>query len=547
MTRQASMTSMKGFPIAHIFHPSIPPMHAVVNNHNRNIDYWTVKRKFAEIVSTNDVNKIYSISNELRRVLSAITALNFYQGDIPSVMIRIQPENMSPFIIDISTGEHDDYIIQTLDVGTFAPFGEQCICSAVNKKELECIKETISKYCVKDKIMFPVSSIGNDISSDLVRRKMNDLPESPTGNNLEALAPGIEKLKQTSIEMVTLLNTLQPGGKCIITGDFQKELAYLQNVILYNVSSLRLDFLGYNAQIIQRSDNTCELTINEPLKNQEISTGNININCPLKDIYNEIRRLNVIFSCGTGDIVDLSSLDLRNVDLDYYDFTDKHMANTILNPFKLNSTNFTNANMFQVNFVSSTQNATIPWDYLLKITPVLISISDMYSEEKIKFVESCLNEPGDITEEQLKIMRFAIIKSIPRATLTDKLENELTKEIYKSSSKIINCLNRIKLPEMKEFSSEKIYDYIDIIIEDYENIKENAYLVVPQINYTMDLNIEDSSSEELLSDNTLEKDENSPDNGFEVGEYNTYEAYNSEKQYFTREDYTYDYDLLNAI
>ncbi|EIB8544036.1 hypothetical protein K9O14_003894, partial [Escherichia coli] len=81
----------------------------------------------------------------------------------------------------------------------------------------------------------------------------------------------------------------------------------------------------------------------------------------------------------------------------------------------------------------------------------------------------------------------------------------------------------------------------------YENIKENAYLVVPQINYTMDLNIEDSSSEALLSDNTLEKDENSPDNGFEVGEYNTYEAYNSEKQYFTREDYTYDYDLLNAI
>ncbi len=122
---------MKGFPIAHIFHPSIPPMHAVVNNHNRNIDYWTVKRKFAEIVSTNDVNKIYSISNELRRVLSAITALNFYQGDVPSVMIRIQPENMSPFIIDISTGEHDDYIIQTLDVGTFAPFGEQCTCSAL--------------------------------------------------------------------------------------------------------------------------------------------------------------------------------------------------------------------------------------------------------------------------------------------------------------------------------------------------------------------------------------------------------------------------------
>ncbi len=69
----------------------------------------------------------------------------------------------------------------------------------------------------------------------------------------------------------------------------------------------------------------------------------------------------------------------------------------------------------------------------------------------------------------------------------------------------------------------------------------------PKLIILVDLNIEDSSSEELLSDNTLEKDENSPDNGFEVGEYNTYEAYNSEKQYFTREDYTYDYDLLNAI
>ncbi|OKW29073.1 hypothetical protein AWP71_17965 [Escherichia coli] len=198
-------------------------------------------------------------------------------------------------------------------------------------------------------------------------------------------------------------------------------------------------------------------------------------------------------------------------------------------------------------FLSSTQNVTISWGYLLKITPVLISISDMYSEEKIKFVESCLNELGDITEEQLKIMRFAIIKSIPRATLTDKLENELTKEIYKSSSKINNYLNRIKLPEMKGFSSEKIDYYIDIIIKDYESVKENAYLIDPKINYNTDLNIEDSSSEEFLSDNTLEKDENSPDNCFEVVKYNTYEAYNSENQYFTREDYTYNYDLLNAI
>ncbi|HCL7401594.1 hypothetical protein NLO37_12350, partial [Escherichia coli] len=89
--------------------------------------------------------------------------------------------------------------------------------------------------------------------------------------------------------------------------------------------------------------------------------------------------------------------------------------------------------------------------------------------------------------------------------------------------------------------------YIDIIIKDYESVKGNAYLIDPNINYNTDLNIEDSSSEEFLPDNTLEKDENSPDNGFEVVKYNTYEAYNSEKQYFTREDYTYDYDLLNAI
>ncbi|MCG3004843.1 hypothetical protein KZ291_30060, partial [Escherichia coli] len=208
---------------------------------------------------------------------------------------------------------------------------------------------------------------------------------------------------------------------------------------------------------------------------------------------------------------------------------------------------FTNANMFQVNFVSSKQNATISWDYLLKITPVITSINDMYSEEKIKLVESCLNALGDITEEQLKIMRLAIIESIPRATLTDELENELTKEIYKSSSKINNYLSRIKLPEMKAFSLEKIDYYIDIIIKDYESVKENAYLIVPKINYNTDLNIEDSSSEEFLPDNTIEKDENSPDNCFEVVKYNTYEAYNSEKQYYTREDYTYDYDLLNAI
>ncbi len=55
------------------------------------------------------------------------------------------------------------------------------------------------------------------------------------------------------------------------------------------------------------------------------------------------------------------------------------------------------------------------------------------------------------------------------------------------------------------------------------------------------------SSEEFLFDNGLEKDENSSDNCFEVEKYNAYEAYNSENLYFTREEYTYDYDLLNAI
>lgn len=389
--------------------------------------------------------------------------------------------------------------------------------------------------------MFPVSSIGNDISSDLVRRKMNDLPESPIVNNLEALAPGIEKLKQTSIQMVTLLNALQPGGKCIITGDFQKELAYLQNVILYNDSSLRMDFFGYNALIIQRSDNTCELTINEPLKNQEISTGNINVNFPLKDIYNEIRRLNVVFSCGTGGIVDLSSLDLRNIDLELYDFTDKHMANAILNPFKLDDTDFTNANMFQVNFVSSKQNTTISWDYLLKITPVLTSISDMYSEEKIKLVESCLNELGDLTEDQLKIMRYAIIKSIPTANITDKLEKELTKSIYKNSSKINNYLSKVKLPEMKNFSLEKAYDYIDKIIEEYDCVKKNDYQTDPEINYTVDYNLDYTNSNDLLSDNSLEEERDSVDNSFSDDEFSFNECR------FISKEYTYDYDLLNEI
>lgn len=124
MTRQASM---KGYSVSHFLPPSIPPMYETVNTYNRNIDYWKVKIKFAEIISTNDVNEIYSISNELRRILSAITALNVYKGDVSSVMIRIQPENRSPFIIDISTGVNDDYIIQTLDVGTFSPFAKNVL------------------------------------------------------------------------------------------------------------------------------------------------------------------------------------------------------------------------------------------------------------------------------------------------------------------------------------------------------------------------------------------------------------------------------------
>lgn len=80
---------MKGFLIAYIFYFLISLMYVVVNNYNRNIDYWTVKRKFVEIVFINDVNKIYSISNELRRVLFVIIVLNFYYGDVFFVMIRI--------------------------------------------------------------------------------------------------------------------------------------------------------------------------------------------------------------------------------------------------------------------------------------------------------------------------------------------------------------------------------------------------------------------------------------------------------------------------
>lgn len=78
---------MKGFLIVYIFYFLILLMHAVVNNYNRNIDYWMVKRKFVEIVFINDVNKIYSISNELWRVLFVIIVLNFYYGDVFFVMI----------------------------------------------------------------------------------------------------------------------------------------------------------------------------------------------------------------------------------------------------------------------------------------------------------------------------------------------------------------------------------------------------------------------------------------------------------------------------
>ncbi|EHL0031939.1 hypothetical protein EHJ47_004934, partial [Escherichia coli] len=273
--------------------------------------------------------------------------------------------------------------------------------------------------------MFPVSSIGNDLGNDLVRIKMNDIPETPIINDLKALAPGVVKLKQTSNQMLTLICALQPGGTCIIDGDFQQELAYLKNVILYNDSSLRIDFLGYNAQITQRSDNTCELIICEPLNNIKISADIMNINCSLEEIYNEIRRLNVIFSSGAGDVVDLSYLDLHNVDLTGYDFSNKHMAYATLDPFTLFATKFTKTNMYNINFMRSTHNGTISWNSLLKITPALTSISDNYSREKINFVESCLNELGDLTEDQLKIMRYAIIKSIPTANITDKLEKEL--------------------------------------------------------------------------------------------------------------------------
>ncbi|MBZ8704033.1 hypothetical protein H5963_07010 [Escherichia coli] len=389
--------------------------------------------------------------------------------------------------------------------------------------------------------MFPVSSIGNDLGNDLVRIKMNDIPETPIINDLKALAPGVVKLKQTSNQMLTLICALQPGGTCIIDGDFQQELAYLKNVILYNNSSLRIDFLGYNAQITQRSDNTCELIICEPLNNKKISTDIMNINCSLKEIYNEIRRLNVIFSSGAGDVIDLSYLDLHNVDLTGYDFSNKHMAYATLDPFTLFATKFTKTNMYNINFMRSTHNGTISWNSLLKITPALTSISDDYSREKINFVESCLNELGDLTEDQLKIMRYAIIKSIPTANITDKLEKELTKSIYKNSSKINNYLSKVKLLEMKNFSLEKAYDYIDKIIEEYDCVKKNDYQTDPEINYTVDYNLDYTNSNDLLSDNSLEEERDSVDNSFSDDEFSFNECR------FISKEYTYDYDLLNEI
>ncbi|EII4821707.1 hypothetical protein IGG09_002304 [Escherichia coli] len=389
--------------------------------------------------------------------------------------------------------------------------------------------------------MFPVSSIGNDLGNDLVRIKMNDIPETPIINDLKALAPGVVKLKQTSNQMLTLICALQPGGTCIIDGDFQQELAYLKNVILYNDSSLRIDFLGYNAQITQRSDNTCELIICEPLNNIKISADIMNINCSLEEIYNEIRRLNVIFSSGAGDVVDLSYLDLHNVDLTGYDFSNKHMAYATLDPFTLFATKFTKTNMYNINFMRSTHNGTISWNSLLKITPALTSISDNYSREKINFVESCLNELGDLTEDQLKIMRYAIIKSIPTANITDKLEKELTKSIYKNSSTINNYLSKVKLPEMKNFSLEKAYDYIDKIIEEYDCVKKNDYQTDPEINYTVDYNLDYTNSNDLLSDNSLEEERDSVDNSFSDDEFSFNECR------FISKEYTYDYDLLNEI
>ena len=370
---------------------------------------------------------------------------------------------------------------------------------------------------------------------------MNDIPEPPIINDLKALAPGVVKLKQTSNQMLTLICALQPSGTCIIDGDFQQELAYLKNVILYNNSSLRIDFLGYNAQITQRSDNTCELIICEPLNNIKISADIMNTNCSLEEIYNEIRRLNVIFSSGAGDVIDLSYLDLHNVDLTGYDFSNKHMAYATLDPFTLFATKFTKTNMYNINFMRSTHNGTISWNSLLKITPALTSISDDYSQEKINFVESCLNELGDLTEDQLKIMRYAIIKSIPTANITDKLEKELTKSIYKNSSKINNYLSKIILPEMKNFSLEKAYDYIDKIIEEYDCVKKNDYQTDPEINYTVDYNLDYTNSNDLLSDNSLEKERDSVDNSFSDDEFSFNECR------FISKEYTYDYDLLNEI
>lgn len=70
--------------------------------------------------------------------------------------------------------------------------------------------------------MSPVSSIGNDISSDLARRKINDLPESPIVNNLEALAPGIEKLKQTLLKWSLYLTRYNQVGNALSLVIFKK-------------------------------------------------------------------------------------------------------------------------------------------------------------------------------------------------------------------------------------------------------------------------------------------------------------------------------------
>ncbi|EGO8040043.1 hypothetical protein FEK96_05185, partial [Escherichia coli] len=63
----------------------------------------------------------------------------------------------------------------------------------------------------------------------------------------------------------------------------------------------------------------------------------------------------------------------------------------------------------------------------------------------------------------------------------------------------------------------------------------------PEINYTVDYNLDYTNSNDLLSDNSLEEERDSVDNSFSDDEFSFNECR------FISKEYTYDYDLLNEI